>query len=193
MVLPKNTPPLLHSFKLSPVVVRCSLIHPALCGWHSCLWMSVSTSFSEYLKKIKQQQHTKLKAYLNFLYRNKNTQLAHLFLASKFFISTYTLAQISSTNFQIHLFNLAQAAFCIPQASFKYRWGTQTQQLHYYCTGHLRLHAQWSGTFLKLRVIELPVTQLHNSTQNGCNGRLCAFLKWKMTTKSCPGAACALY
>lgn len=73
--------------------------------------------------------------------------------------------------------------------------------------GHLRLNAQWSSTFLRLHVTELPVSQLHFRAQAGrarmqlkhvfylrlttSKQPFFALLKWKMT-QSCPGAACAL-
>jgi len=82
-----------------------------------------------------------------------------------------TLDQCSSTILQILILSHTQAAYCILQTlCLEYRWGTRTCWFLYHCMGHLRLHTQWSSTFLRLHITvncELPVTQLHNSTQNG--------------------------
>lgn len=67
----------------------------------------------------------------------------------------------------------------LPTASYRHR-ARSTVEGHkraggFRTTGHLGLNAQWSGTFLKLHVTELPVTQLHNRTQKGwkkCNFNL---------------------
>lgn len=92
----------------------------------------------------------------------------------------------------------------LPTVSYRH-CARSTDEVH----KHHRPHAQWSSTFLKLHVTELPVTQQHNRTWSGWkkrnfdsfffsfrlttnNRHFCAFLKWKIMTQNCPGAACAL-